>query len=131
MNRMLNQDGADFQRSTVNIDLDVTLGTGGAATLASGAVYNHSEGILSIVLSGTGVYTVTFQDGYVDCLNIIQNVIQASYSATGACGLTWTTAYSASASTVVLTAMTAAGAAVTPASGDRLKLTFRMKYAPQ
>lgn len=129
MDRRTNQDGADFQQGTVNVDLDVTLGTNGATT---GATINRGDGILSIVLSGTGVYTVTFQDGYVDCLNIIENVIQATYSASGAVYMTWTTGYAYSAgppaaATVVLTARTAAGAAVTPATGDRLKLTFRMK----
>lgn len=129
MDRRTNQDGSDFQQGTVNVDLDVTLGTNGATT---GATINRGDGILSIVLSGTGVYTVTFQDGYIDCLNIIERVIQASYSASGACSMGWTTAYAysagpPSAATVVLTARTAAGAAVTPATGDRLKLTFRMK----
>jgi hypothetical protein len=129
MDRFTHQDASDFQYGIVNIDLDVTLGTNGATT---GATINYGDGILSIVLSGTGVYTVTFQDGYIECLNIIENIIQASYSASGAVYFTWTTEYAYSAgppaaATVVLTARTAAGAAVTPATGDRIKLTFRMK----
>jgi hypothetical protein len=128
MNRMTSQDGADFQRSTVNIDLDIVLGTAGATT---GIVPKVGAGILSIVSGGSGVYTVTFQDGYTDCLNVIENVIQAAYSATGAVYMTWTTDSSATATpSVVLTARTAAGAAVQPATGDRLKLTFRMATAP-
>ena len=125
MDRFTHQDGSDFQYGVVNVDLDVTLGTNGATT---GATTNFGEGVLSIVLSGTGVYTVTFQDGYIVCLNVIQNVIQASYSSSGACYLTWTSGEAnGTTPTVVLTAMTAAGAAVTAATGDRLKLTFRMK----
>lgn len=129
MDRYTSQDSSDFQRGVVNIDLDLTLGTSGAT---SGVVPKYGDGISSIVLSGTGVYTVNFQDGYVDCLNIIHNVIQASYSASGAVYLTWTTDYTYAAgppsvASVVLTARTAAGAAVTPATGDKLKLTFRMK----
>jgi hypothetical protein len=124
MDRMTSQDGADFQRSTVNIDLDIVLGTDGAT---SGVIPKAGLGILSIVSGGSGVYTVTFQNGYVDCLNIIENVIQATYSASGAVYMTWTTDSSNGATpSVVLTARTAAGAAVQPATGDRLKLTFRM-----
>lgn len=125
MDRFTSQDGADFQRWTVNVDLDVTLGTSGATT---GATINVGDGVLSIVNSGTGVYTVTFQDPYWECLNVIENVIQASYSATGAVYMTWTSDSSNTTTpTVVLNARTAAGAAVQPATGDRLKLTFRMK----
>lgn len=129
MDRFTHQDASDFQYGIVNVDLDIILGTNGAT---SGITPKIGDGILSIVLSGTGVYTVTFQDGYINCLSIVKDVIQASYSASGACYLKWTTdyAYAAgppSAATVVLTAVTAAGAAVTPATGDQLKLTFRMK----
>lgn len=126
--RMTNQDGSDYQRSTINIDLDITLG---AAGVTAGIIPKFGDGIKSIVSGGSGVYTVNFQDGFVDCLNIIENVIQASYSASGAVYFTWTTAYTASAtvSSVVLTTRTAAGAAVQPATGDRFKLTFRMKNA--
>lgn len=125
MDRYVNQDGMDFQH-VVNVDLDITLGTAGATSGITPAV---GDGILSIVSGGSGVYTVTFQDGYVGCLNIIENVIQASYSASGAVYMTWTTAYtfSGGVATVVLTTRTAAGAAVQPATGDRLLLTFRMR----
>lgn len=124
MDRYINQDGMDFQH-VVNIDLDITLGTAGAT---SGITPNVGEGILSIVSGGSGVYTVTFQDGYIGCLNITENVIQVSYSASGAVYMTWTTAYAfaSNAATVVLTTRTAAGAAIQPATGDRLLLTFRM-----
>ena len=115
-----------MQKGVVWVDLDITLGTAGATT---GVIPNFGDGILSIVSGGSGVYTVTFQDGYVGCLNIIENVIQATYSASGAVYMTWTTAYAfaSNAATVVLTARTAAGAAVQPATGDRLLLSFRMK----
>lgn len=125
MDRYTSQDTSAFQTRVVWIDLDMTLGTNGAT---SGVVPKTSDGILSVVLSGTGVYTVTFQDGYVNCLNVVENIIQASYSASGAVYFTWTSDNSATTTpTVVLTARTAAGAAVTPATGDRLKLSFRMK----
>lgn len=126
--RYFNQDGEDALAGTVNLDLDMTLGTNGATTGVTPAI---GKGILSVALSGTGVYTVTFQDGYVECLNIIENIIQAAYSASGAVYFTWTTdSANANPCTVVLTARTAAGAAVTPATGDRLKLTFRMVRLP-
>lgn len=125
MDRFTNQDTASFQDNVVWIDLDITLGTSGATT---GIVPAFGAGIKSIALSGTGIYTVTFQDGYRDCLNVIPGVIQATYSASGAVYMTWTSDNSATATpTVVLVARTAAGAAVTPATGDRLKLSFRMK----
>jgi hypothetical protein len=127
MNRMLNQDTASFQRSVVWIDLDIVLGTAGAT---SGVIPKVGDGILSIVSGGSGVYTVNFQDGYTNCLGIVENVIQATYSASGAVYMTWTTDSSATTTpSVVLTCRTAAGAAVQPATGDRLKLNFRMKSA--
>jgi hypothetical protein len=126
MDRFTSQDSSDFQRGIVNIDLDIVLGTNG---VTAGVTPLYGDGIKSIVFSGTGVYTVTFQDGYINCLQVTESVIQAAYSAAGAVYMTWTTdyAFAAGNATVVLTARTAAGAAVTPATGDQLKLTFRMK----
>lgn len=124
MDRFTNQDSSDFQRGVVNIDLVMTLGTAGAIPTS----FTYGDGILKVVSGGSGVYTVTFQDGYQACLNIIQTIIQASYSASGAVYFTWTTDSSSSTTpTVVLTARTAAGAAVQPATGDVVHLTFRMK----
>lgn len=126
--RYFNQDGEDALSGVVNLDLDMTLGTGGVTT---GVTPLIGKGITSCVGDGTGVFTVTFQDGYVECLNVIENVIQAAYSASGAVYMTWTTdSANASPCTVVLTARTAAGAKVQPATGDRLKLTFRMLNRP-
>lgn len=126
--RYFNQDGQDALSGVVNLDLDITLGTSGAS---SGVTPLIGKGILSVSDNGSGVFTITFQDGYVECLNVIENVIQASYSATGAVYMTWTTdAADANPCKVVLTARTAAGAAVQPATGDRLKLTFRMLNRP-
>lgn len=124
MDRFTSQDSSDFQRGVVNIDLTMVLGTAGAVP----ATFTIGDGILNVVSGGSGVYTVTFQDGYQACLNIIENIIQASYSASGAVYFTWTTDSSSSTTpTVVLTARTAAGAAVQPATGDKIYLTFRMK----
>lgn len=126
--RYFNQDGTNALSGVVTLDLDITLGTSGATT---GVTPLIGKGISGISSSGSGVYVVTFQDGYVECLNVIENTIQATYSATGAVYMTWTTdAANASPCTVTLTARTAAGAAVQPATGDCLKLTFRMLSRP-
>lgn len=123
--RFFDQDTASAQPGVVWIDLVATLGTSGASASATIA---YQYGIKSLSDNGSGVYTITFQDGYVACLNIIENIIQASYSASGAVYFTWTTDTSNTGTPVVtLTARTAAGAAVQPATGDIIKLSFRMK----
>lgn len=124
MDGFTNQDTSSWQTNVVWCDLVMTLGTSGAVP----ASFTFGDGILNVVSGGSGVYTVTFRDGYAACLNIIENIVQASYSASGAVYFTWTTDNVGTAtSTVVLTARTAAGAAVQPATGDKVYLSFRLK----
>lgn len=125
MNRYTSQDSSDFQNNVVWVDLDIVLGAAGAT---AGVIPVFSDGILSIVSVGAGVYTVTFQDGYRDCLNVIPTIIQASFNAAAAYEVTWGADNTATATpTITLTTRTAAGAAFQPLTGDRLKLSFRMK----
>jgi hypothetical protein len=123
MDRFLEQDGADFQTRTVGVDLKFTAGTSGAVP----ASLTFSAGVKSVVKSGN-TYVVTFQDGYVGLLGVVGNVLQATYSASGAViiqpvAVTDTT----SPAVVTLQPYTAAGGAVALATGDILTCYFRFK----
>ncbi len=98
---------------------------------ASGAVpttWGTLGGIQTITKTGTGAYTVQFNQSYYQCVQFVGSVQQASYSASGAC----TVAINADASeaangTVKFTTLTAAGAAVDMSAGDILRVTHTVQ----
>lgn len=123
MDRNVSQDGADFQDRTVHVDLVFTAGTSGAVP----STFTYSAGIASVALTST-TYVVTLQDGYVAYLNGYGNVIQASYSASGATRAAISAqSVTGTTPTVTITCYTAAGAAVAMATGDQLSFTIRLK----
>lgn len=112
------QDRTSYQTGEVDVHMAFTCTTDGAVPTAASAI--TADAGISCVLSGTGVYTFTTTQRYARFLGCkIRDVMQASYSASGACELK-ITAFDLSAGTVTLTAVTAAGAAVTPAIGDKI-----------
>lgn len=123
MDRFVNQDGADFQPGTVNVDLIFTASTAGAVP----STLTLADGITSVVKSSND-YIVTFDDAYVRMLNGHGFVIQASYNAsTGACEVKPTAvSIDDSSPTVTLSFFNAAGTAVALAIGDVLRFTFRL-----
>jgi hypothetical protein len=90
----------------------------------SPTVTNYDE-VVSVAYSGTGVFLITFSQAYNGVRHIGTSVLQASYSASGAVYLD-ETAESATNGTVTLTARTAAGAAVAPASTDIIRVVVQV-----
>lgn len=108
------------------IDLQWTSGASGAvpATLDR----NGSGEIVSVVHGATGVYTITLANPWADFLVFTSWVRQASYSASGACFVRITADNTQSSpATFVVLAVTAAGAAVEPASGDVIYINIEMQ----
>lgn len=105
----------------------VTLGTSGAIPTTD-PVYTVADGIISLSSAGSGVYTATLGRGAPTLVSFRCETKQASYSASGACsGRLTTDNVAASTPTVVFTTQTAAGAAVQPATGDKLYITIVTK----
>lgn len=82
--------------------------------------------ITSVTYSATGVYTVVLGGAFYQVLDIDGGIMQASYSASGACRVRPVSAVG-STGTIVVTTETAAGAAVATASGDVVMFTFQVQ----
>lgn len=122
MDRYVNQDGADFQAGTVNIDLIFTAGAAGAVPSS----LTVADGIASVTKSSND-YIVAFDDAYYRLLNGYGFVIMATPAATGA----WEAKITAksvedSTPTATLSFYDDDGDAVALAEGDILHFTFRM-----
>jgi hypothetical protein len=117
--------GSTYSVDEVDVYLKMTLGSSGAVPSDLGTS-GVSAGVTAVSSAGSGVYNITLAGPYAEFIDFGQSIIQASYSASGACAA-FVTAYSGSAGTIQITTRTAAGAAVQPASGDiiRLKFTFQ------
>lgn len=103
-------------------------------SLAAGAVpalstFGHSLGIASLVkLGGTGAYRVTFADSWTDLMKFTGWIIQAAYSAAGACHARITANNSGPINkTIDILITNAAGAAVDPVVGDIVYFDFEMQ----
>jgi hypothetical protein len=97
---------------------------------ASGAVASSLgfAEVVSITHGATGVFVIQFSQGWNDSRNFTGNVMQASYSATGACTVR-KTAQDSTAGTLTVLVVTAAGAAVEPTTGDVIELCFQVATA--
>ncbi len=84
MDRYTNQDGSAFQPGKVMVDVEFVAGSSGAVP-TSLAGYVRAEGIASMDLAATGVYTVHLQDAYFACTRATFQVVQATYDASHAC----------------------------------------------
>jgi hypothetical protein len=125
MDRFVNQDGMDFQKNTVNVDLVFVAGTSGAVP----STFKYSDGVASVTKSGT-TYIIQFQDSYVDFLNLDGTAIQASFAASGASYAIPVAAAVSSATAPTLTIAFLSGAdgtQVALASGDEAHITVRLK----
>jgi hypothetical protein len=123
MDRHVNQDLMSFQDNVVEIDLVFTAGTSGAVPSS----FTFGAGVKGVAVSGNN-YVVTLQDGYRAFLSGSGGVLQASYSASGACHVNVSAdASSATTPTLTLSCYEANGTACLMATGDILHYTFRMK----
>jgi len=124
MDRYVNTDVSNFQAGVVGLDLIFTAGTSGAVP----TVLYKADGIASVGLQNTNDYLVTLQDCYVDYLNAEITVMQATYNAsTGACKGNVVAHTVSTTGTLTINFYNAAGALVNLASGDQLRVTFRLQ----
>lgn len=109
-----------------------TCGTSGAVPTYPGSLtLAPTDQVSNIALSGTGVLTVTLRDQWEFFIDHSCVIMQASYSASGACSLKLTTDNSGnSTQNLIFTFLTAAGAAVNPATSDVVNLTIRLMHLP-
>jgi hypothetical protein len=126
MDRKVYQDGASFHPGEVWIHTAFVAGTSGAVpTISTGWV--RRAGVLSCVLSGTGLYTFTFQDSYINNLNYILEIDQVTYSASHACyGAFSAASVNTNPATFAVQMVNAAGAATVPTAGDTIRCSFLM-----
>lgn len=100
---------------------------------ASGAVpstLTRSMGVKSVVHGATGVYVVTLKSPWKNSpLEFTQAIMQASYSASGACFVRVTADASSNSTTptITLLVVNAAGAAVEPTTGDVIRVSFKLQ----
>jgi hypothetical protein len=124
MDRLVSQDGMDWQTNTVNVDLVFVAGASGAvpSTLAL------ADGIAKVAKSGT-TYVITLQDAYFKFLNVVGSVIQASPATAGASVVIPVAQTVASATpTVTIACLAGDGSGqVALASGDEIHVTLRLK----
>jgi hypothetical protein len=116
-------DLSSYQAGRCFIDLIYTSGASGAVPSPLG---NFAFGITSVTRTGTGLFTIVFDGQASALLNYTLNNHQATYSASGAC-FVQVTGVTLSTRTITIQTVTAAGAAVDPASGDILHMTFQFQ----
>jgi hypothetical protein len=125
MDRRLSQDGQNFQYRRIALDCKFVAGTAGAVPALN--TFAFADGVLSVVKS-TNAYIVTLQDGYIGLLNYDIQVLQASFSTSGACiGAITAEAVATGTPTVTVQCYTFAGAAVSLAVGDTIYISFDLK----
>lgn len=78
------------------------------------------------VLGATGVYVLNLAGVWNDILDVVGDIQQATYSASGACFVK-RTAFSLAAKTVTILITNAAGAAVAPTTGDIITIRLEMQ----
>jgi hypothetical protein len=124
--RYLHQDSSDFQPGVQILDIEFTAGSSGAVPALS--AFARRAGVASIVLTATGVYTVTLQDTYWALLNWTFNVQQATYDATHGSKATLTSEAVKTSKTVVFQVRKDSDStAVALTSGDKVKITLRLQ----
>lgn len=128
MDRKTNQDVSSFHPGEVFVNLQFTAGTSGAVPAFTAAGWRRA-GIASVVLTATGIYTVTFQDSYVSLLSYTVNIQQATYDVTHASLAVIKPAevlVSANPATIAIRLYTGNGVATAAAltSGDVLQARF-------
>ena len=128
--RKLYQDGASFHPKEQTVNLQFTAGTSGAVPAFTVAGWRRA-GIASVVLTATGIYTVTFQDTYVGLIKADVDILQATYDVTHAGKVVIKPAevlVSAATPTIALRCYTTNGVATAAAltAGDVLQARFTL-----
>jgi hypothetical protein len=124
--RLAYQDSADFHPGVVIINLQFTAGTSGAVPSRT-AAGSRFAGITSVVLSGTGLYTVTFQDTWYSVIAVQSGVYQATFDKTHGGMFTSTPTLTTTSSVALQCRSTDGnGTAVALTSGDVMWARFVM-----
>ncbi len=84
MDRFCSQDEAAFNRGRIILDIEFAAGSSGAVPTTLGA-YTRCQGIDSMSLAATGLYTVHLSDSYVGIAKGTFSVEQATYDAAHGC----------------------------------------------
>jgi hypothetical protein len=129
MNRLVQQYRYSFLKRVVDVFVDAAIGASGAATLGSTV-----KGVISIAKTGTGIYKVVFGsspnartslDSYRKLLNVAVSTDPAGALTTvAAVQVTDDQSADPTKAYVTVTLLDFAGAAVEPASGDKVNLVF-------
>ena len=131
MDRFTFTDESAFQPGIVTLDIKFAAGSSGAVPTDL-ADYLVSNGIDSMELAATGVYTVHLTDSYIDLLGGSLTIKQATYDATHACKGdiidTGTDVTDSDDPSVTFQAVNnSAGAATAVTSGDIVSITLRLQ----
>ena len=120
------QDSADFHPGIVFINLQFTAGTSGAVPSRT-ATGSRFAGVSSVVLTATGVYTVTFQDTWYSVISVNSGVYQVTYDKTHGGQFTSTPAQTLTSGVVLQCRSTDGnGTAVALTSGDVMWAVFKL-----
>lgn len=107
-----------------NIDLVFTSGASGAVP----SKLTRSNGIKTITRSGTGAYDGVLRSSYVQSINAIGSIVQASYAAAGACEIRITAdTIATDGKFSFVTVKGTDGSVVDMSSGDVIRLTLRIQ----
>ena len=112
-------DSGDTQGGVKRVYLKWTSGSSGTVP----STLTVSNTVISVTHGATGVYTVVLAQSFYQSLNMEQNIMQASYSKTGACKVI-KTAVTPSTGTIVLLVVDGDGDAVDPTTNDVIEVTF-------
>lgn len=119
-------DETEMNSGHVRLNLKWTSGASGAVP----AALTLYAGVTSVTHGATGVYTILLDDACVAFEGMDVTIIQAADSASGACTarVTADNTTDPDTRTLVIKTVTAAGAAVEPASGDVICLTLHLQH---
>lgn len=119
-----------FQAGWDNMWLRWTSGASGAVTTIDKTKrYGFAPinaAVQPVVHGATGVFTLNLADVWNDFLNLDYNIIQATYSAAGACQIQ-VTAFNLAAKTVTILVTNAAGAATDPTTNDKIIIVLSLQ----
>jgi hypothetical protein len=131
-NRFFFTDRGSLDKGLADLYCQFTAGTSGAVPTTR-AAFTQINGFLSVVLSGTGLYTFNLQDPYLEIADYTVNVKQGTFDKTHA-GMATLETNSVSSATAPLAAFQfrttdGNGTAAAVTSGDivRVHLTLRVK----
>ena len=128
MDRFCSQDEAAFNRGRIILDIEFAAGSSGAVPTDL-ADYTRCQGIDSMELAATGLYTVHLSDSYVGFAKGTFSVEQATYDASHGCrGEVDTTDVGDDTDPLVTfqCIQNGTGAAVAVTSGDIVRITLEL-----